>query len=415
MDSAMGILLAMILVAASCVLAVSCIKKLKFQKERSSAIDPLYAPVEAAENAQKRIENEYASLKREYESDLDELKQAEKRQSLFELGIGTTDETLYKPTKELATIESLQDELASIKNQIKTIRSKKLACQCEFGSDVVVNGSKAAARKLLNREVRLRIRCLDNEFKMANAVINWNNVNRLMERCEIAFRDINETGKIAKTYLRKPYLDLKLRELILQFEIKNLKAKLKEEERERRQVDREAEFAEARLKADTAKAKTDREKMEKLVQRELSKIETASADQLALLEKHKKQLALLKRREARAVSMAQLTRSGYVYVISNQMSFGLGVCKIGMTRRLDPNVRVRELGDASVPELFDVHAFAFTDDAPALEKFLHDAFENKRVNLINRRKEFFRVDSQRVVSKIKAFGGRVGLQVIARS
>ena len=400
MESTIVMLFAVILVAFGSVFALSSFKKLKFEKERAAAIDPIYAPIEVAEIAQKAVENEYVALRREYRGDLEALKKAEKKQSLFELGIGTTDEALYKPTKELETVELLQDELATIKNQIKFVRSKKMACQCEFGSDVVVNGRKAAARKLFNREVRLRLRCLDNEFKMANAVIDWNNVNRLTERCEIAFRDINATGKIAKTFLRKPYLDLKLRELILQFEIKNLKAKLKEEEREKRQIEREAELAEARLKADTEKVKADRAKMEKLVQRELAKIDTASADQLALLEKYKKQLALLKRREARAVSMAQLTRSGHVYVISNEKSFGLGVCKIGMTRRLDPNVRVRELGDASVPELFDVHAFAFTDDAPALEKYLHDAFENKRVNLVNRRKEFFRVGPQIVVSKI---------------
>jgi hypothetical protein len=414
MDAIIGLLFSLITVG-SALFAVSCFKKLKHEQERASEIDPKYAPVEAAESTLKTIENKYASLKRAYESDLESLKQSERKQSLFELGIGTTDETLYEPTRESATVPTLQDELAAVKDQIKGLRKRKKACQCEFGDDVAVNGRKAGAKKLFNREVRLRLRCLDNEFKMANAVIDWNNVNRLIERCKMAFLEINANGKIAKTYLRKPYLDLKLRELILQFEIKNLKAKLKEEEREQRQIEREAELAEARLKADAAKAKADREKMERLIQRELAKIETASPDQLALIEKHKEQLAQLRLKEARAISMAQLTRSGYIYVISNEMSFGPGVCKIGMTRRLDPNIRVRELGDASVPELFDVHAFAFTDDAPALEKFLHNAFEKDRVNLINRRKEFFQVDWQSVVSKIKSFGGPIELQELSRS
>ena len=151
--------------------------------------------------------------------------------------------------------------------------------------------------------------------------------------------------------------------------------------------------------------------MEKLVQQELAKISTASAEQLQLLEQHKTQLEALKKRESRAISMAQLTRSGYVYVISNETSFGPGVCKIGMTRRLDPNIRVRELGDASVPELFDVHAFAYTADAPALEKFLHTAFENERLNLVNRRKEFFQVAPQKAVSRIKEFEGKIELHV----
>ena len=93
----------------------------------------------------------------------------------------------------------------------------------------------------------------------------------------------------------------------------------------------------------------------------------------------------------RALSMAQQTRRGHVYVISNIGSFGEDVYKIGMTRRLDPLDRVRELGDASVPFPFDVHAIIFSEDAPTLESTLHKAFEAKRVNQVNLRKEFFNV------------------------
>ena len=411
MEPASMTVLALIFLFSSGAFAIACFKKLRDERQRASRIDPIYAPVEKAEKALRRTERQYASLRAEYEKDLAALKKAEERQSLYELGIGTTDISLYKTVDETTTIESLQSELARVKDNIKFLRSKKLACQCEIGNDVVVNNSKAEARKLFNREIRLRLRCIDNAFKMANAVIDWNNVNRLVERCQNAYNEINASGKTVKTYIRQPYMDLKIQELILQFEIKNLKARIKEEEREKRQIEREAELAEARLKADAEKARADREKMEKLVQQELAKISTASAEQLQLLEQHKTQLEALKKRESRAISMAQLTRSGYVYVISNETSFGPGVCKIGMTRRLDPNIRVRELGDASVPELFDVHAFAYTADAPALEKFLHTAFENERLNLVNRRKEFFQVAPQKAVSRIKEFEGKIELHV----
>ena len=70
-------------------------------------------------------------------------------------------------------------------------------------------------------------------------------------------------------------------------------------------------------------------------------------------------------------------RAGYVYIISNVGSFGENIYKIGMTRRLDPQERVDELGDASVPFKFDVHAMIFSDDAPALEAALHRAFEDR--------------------------------------
>ena len=87
--------------------------------------------------------------------------------------------------------------------------------------------------------------------------------------------------------------------------------------------------------------------------------------------------------------MAQQTRRGHVYIISNVGSFGDGIYKIGMTRRLEPLDRVKELGDASVPFPFDVHAMIESTDAPLLESALHDEFSLHRVNRVNKRKEFF--------------------------
>lgn len=94
-------------------------------------------------------------------------------------------------------------------------------------------------------------------------------------------------------------------------------------------------------------------------------------------------------------------RAGYVYIISNIGAFGEGVYKIGMTRRLDPIDRVNELGDASVPFNFDVHALIFTDDAPGLENALHKAFEDRKVNKINPRREFFRVSLQEIKDEVR--------------
>ena len=94
-------------------------------------------------------------------------------------------------------------------------------------------------------------------------------------------------------------------------------------------------------------------------------------------------------------------RAGYVYIISNIGSFGENVYKIGMTRRLDPQERIDELGDASVPFNFDVHAMIFSDDAPALEAALHKAFENRKVNMVNQRREFFNVTLAEIKEVVK--------------
>lgn len=109
----------------------------------------------------------------------------------------------------------------------------------------------------------------------------------------------------------------------------------------------------------------------------------------------------------RAKSMAQLTRQGHVYIISNIGSFGEDVYKIGMTRRLEPMERVKELSGASVPFDFDVHAMISCDDAPALEKTLHDQLESYRINRINLRKEFFRVDLSKIINEVERHHGQV--------
>jgi hypothetical protein len=104
-------------------------------------------------------------------------------------------------------------------------------------------------------------------------------------------------------------------------------------------------------------------------------------------------------RKERAIAQAQLTKVGHIYVISNVGSFGQDVYKIGMTRRLDPLDRVKELGDASVPFQFDIHAIIYSENAPQLENELHRKFAERRLNRVNQKKEFFKV----TLDEIEAF------------
>ncbi|MEN6457644.1 MAG: GIY-YIG nuclease family protein [Thermoguttaceae bacterium] len=112
-------------------------------------------------------------------------------------------------------------------------------------------------------------------------------------------------------------------------------------------------------------------------------------------------------RAERAISQAQLTRAGHVYVLSNIGSFGEGMFKVGMTRRLDPYERVNELSSASVPFPYDVHMMISCDDAPSLENALHKELHKRRVNKINLRKEFFRVDLDEIRNIVESRHGTV--------
>ena len=172
---------------------------------------------------------------------------------------------------------------------------------------------------------------------------------------------------------------------------------------------------EERVQKEAEKAKRQAEKEEqqhsKALEQARKEVEQASDEQRALFEAKVKeleeQLTKAQRAKDRAVSMAQLTKSGYVYIISNIGSFGEDIYKIGMTRRLEPMDRVKELGDASVPFSFDVHAMIYSEGAPKLENSLHRIFDTERQNLVNRRKEFCQVS----LSDIEVAVEELGLEI----
>ena len=395
----------LVMVILFVLLLLSSRSKFKRIETRDAEIDKLYAPASKIELMLSELADQYASLQSSYQAKLAELSDGEQRISQYYLGVGTTDSVTYVNVSNSKNLDAIEGQLKAAKDALKRYVSEKKACVCRMGNDVTVNGKKSEAKKLFNREIKLRLRCIDNEFKAATALVDWNNVNRLVERTKKTFKEINDSGTIVKTYLSEGYLQLKIQELRLSYELEQLKQEIKEDEREEARMQREDEREEKRIKVAAEKAQTNREVMERLVAKELSKLESSTEDQKALYELHKQELEALREKEKRAISLAQQTRAGFVYVISNPISFGKGMVKIGMTRRADPNDRVKELGDASVPGLFDVHTFAFTDDAPALEKYLHGKFSVQRVNLVNNRKEFFFVEPDEVLSELAKFNG----------
>ncbi len=148
--------------------------------------------------------------------------------------------------------------------------------------------------------------------------------------------------------------------------------------------------------------------LKKAIEKAQQQIEKASTEQKL---KYEQQLQELEQklkdaesRNQRAVSMAQQTKRGHVYIISNIGSFGEDVYKIGLTRRLEPIDRIRELGDSSVPFEFDVHALIFSENAPALESQLHKHFVVMQMNKVNHRKEFFKVDIKHIREEIEKLG-----------
>ena len=237
------------------------------------------------------------------------------------------------------------------------------------------------------------LRAFNGECDAAVAKVSWNNVSKLEERVEKAYADINNLGVAVNISLTDAYLEEKLNEIRLTHEYEEKKYLEREEAREQRQQMREQEKAERELEKAKAEAEREETRNQKALDEARAEMDRATGAQLEKLTAQiaglESKLSEAHERKERAIARAQLTRSGFVYVISNEGSCGPDVVKIGMTRRMEPMDRVKELGDASVPFPFDLHAMMFSEDAPALEQALHDHFAERRVNLINTRKEFY--------------------------
>ena len=199
--------------------------------------------------------------------------------------------------------------------------------------------------------------------------------------------------------LSREYIALKLKEVELRYHMARIKEEQKQQEVEERKAQKDYELAMRDAAKNEEKAREQLEKQREALERAASEAEKAKLqEQISALEVRLQEALAMKER---AMSMAQQTRTGYVYVISNVRSFGEGIYKIGMTRRLDPMDRVRELGDASVPFPFEVHYMIYTDDAPKLEAELHQRFAEFKMNSDNYRKEFFKVPIEDIESVLK--------------
>ena len=310
----------------------------------------------------------------------------------------------YRPRYNFVDSESYQARLEEIRDQLKSQLKDKRAATCAI--EWTVNGSKSEGKKQINQTLKLMLRAFNGESDAAIAKVRYNNIHVMESRIRKAMDTINGLAAVQSCTITEDYLNLKLQELALVHEYEEKLQQEKDEQRRIREQMREEELAlreieKARLEAEKEEsryAEALRKAQEEVARATGSKHEKLMAQVVEL----ERKLSEAHTNKARALSRAQMTRSGHVYIISNIGSFGEQVYKIGMTRRLDPLDRVKELGDASVPFEFDVHAILYTDDAPALENKLHRAFHHRRVNRVNNRKEFFRVELMEIVTFVHA-------------
>jgi len=362
-------------------------KEIEKQKLQLSELKNKYNDmVNEYKNKDSSLKSDYEKKRNIYEQLLEELR-------IVEEGLDFTTYGIYKPHFDFDTSTKYKLSLEKIRTEQKRAIKDNTAIFC--ATEWSVSGSMREGQRMTNQYMKLMLRAFNNECDSAVLKVKWNNVFNMEERIKRAFNAINKLGTLHSIEITQEYLELKLDELHLAHEYEE---KLYEEKEEQRRI-KEQMREEEKVRREIEKAKRDAEDEEKRYQKALieakEQLEKAKGEEFEKLNNRimllQEQLNEAKQKKERALSRAQLTKSGHVYVISNIGSFGQNIYKIGLTRRLEPLDRVKELGDASVPFAFDVHAMMYSENAPELENELHRIFANDRVNMINNRKEFFRV------------------------
>ncbi|MFD8739633.1 DUF4041 domain-containing protein [Streptomyces sp. NPDC059618] len=291
------------------------------------------------------------------------------------------DVGIYRYHHPLESAAAYKDWLRSLEDQIDAVIKSGRAI---LAADMFTfDGSLARGRKLVGDLSKLMLRAYNAEADNCVRSLRSGNARTAQKRLESAVTAVEKLGAIMEMRINPEYHALRIAELELTADFQMKVQEERERARQERQLLREQRRAEQELAAE-------RERLEKERAHYIGVMESlrAKGDDTAATELSHRLAEIERAIAANDYRIANI-RAGYVYVISNIGAFGPDIVKIGMTRRLEPMDRVRELGDASVPFRYDVHAMFFSEDAVKLESELHKAFADRRVNFVNERREFF--------------------------
>lgn len=352
-------------------------------------------------NEISKLTKNIKSAKKEYndilKSTADILKNKDSELAIFEES--------YRPTLVSSLIPlKIDDKLTSseVRNKLVIFRDEN--------KDLVKNNSvefyKTFDSKLEKSNLQKKILLLFNS-EVAGLLnkLTLSNINSIRNKIVTSYERANKLFKNDGVQISRQYFEYKLNELDFNYQYlvkkndeKEQQAAIKEQMIDEAKAQKELEKEQRRIEKEQHKFNNELDKTMKYLSKSTDSIQSEIyAEKIKELEAKIKELESDK---ANVTKRLANTRAGYVYVISNIGSFGDNVYKIGMTKRLNPLDRVNELGSASVPFKFDVHAMIFSDDAPTLENHLHKVFADKSVNKVNSRKEFFNVTLKEIEKEV---------------
>ncbi|MGF0556177.1 DUF4041 domain-containing protein [Clostridioides difficile] len=385
------------------------IEELKIEKQR---LDNLINDKNILKDNINTLNSHLEELKDEREElrDINETLKNKKEElkRLSEELIQTEDEVLlqsfglYNPKYDFENSDEYMKKLKEIREMQKLLIRNKTGVK--YSDSWTVDGSVQKGRTMTNQNIKTALKLFNSECDIAMSKVSFKNIDSIEKRIRKAFTDTNKLNTSNKVSIKENYLNLKIDELYLYYEYLQMKEEEKEEQRALREQMKEEALVQKEIENQKRKLKKEELQFKNELLRLKSTIPEDEKDKLEWEQKInsiEEKLALLSKDLDDVLNREQNTRAGHVYIISNIGSFGENIYKIGVTRRLDPTERINELSSASVPFKYDIHATIFSEDAPKLESALHKAFDNKRVNKVNNRKEFFKVTLDEIRTEVE--------------
>lgn len=352
-----------------------------YYKIKQDSLDDAYSQKE------KELKEKYTSLKDDYNS--------------LKIEHEELNNTVTLEHYDFSDYDGITSE--ECKNKIALLKTKEKEL---IKSNEAVDIYSEESKTVINNNVKQLLRCFNSECDNILMKVSTKNIDSMRSKISKSFETLNRIFSVDNMELTQEILEIKLEELNLAYtyelkhqqEIelqKEIKAQMVEEEKVRRELEQEKK----KIEKDQVQFNKEVTKLMSYLQKTNNDVEKQLyADKIKELEDKLKELEESKKSVNERATNA---KAGFVYVISNIGSFGEDIYKIGMTRRLEPMDRIKELSNASVPFEFDVHAMIFSEDAPDLENKLHQHFRNNSVNKINPRKEFFHTSIDEIEKVVK--------------
>ncbi|MEV6772048.1 DUF4041 domain-containing protein [Nocardia sp. NPDC051030] len=319
----------------------------------------------------------------------------QEEQVLQEIGI-------YRYRHPLSDVVAYRARLDQLQGDIKSAAARDGGA-IEASQSWQVNGSAAQGRKMIREYSKLMLRAYNAEADNLVRSLKPYKIDTALERLDRLATTIERLGETMKLRVTPWYHQLRRRELELTSDYLEKLARQKEAERDERDRLREERKAQQEIEREQQRL----EKQHQQYASALAALEAAGNTDSARGRDLQDKLADLEQKRTALANRAGNLRVGHVYVVSNIGAFGENMVQIGMTRRLDPDDRISDLNNSSVPFKYDVHAMHFDLDAAGIEEELHRRLAHKRVNLVNSRREFFRVTPAEVREPMQELAGEL--------